>query len=190
MTANAVTGARDNYLSYGFEGYISKPIVADKLEEELKKHLPESLVSYRLTEVRKNTDSEQKDEKPVIEKPASPAPAANSDFPDNCSFLDIEKGMTYCGGDKELYADMVETFRSEAKLDEIEKFYKEKDLKNYRILVHAVKSTALSIGAANLSEQAKVRSEIVKGSGTQFDPKYADIMIELIDNDKDYKMRG
>ena len=38
--------------------------------------------------------------------------------------------------------------------------------------------------------QEKVRSEIVKGRGTQFDPKYADIMIELIDQDKDYKMRG
>ncbi len=38
--------------------------------------------------------------------------------------------------------------------------------------------------------QEKVRAEIVKGRGTQFDPKFADIMIGIIDEDKDYKMRG
>ncbi len=162
MTANAVTGARDTYLSYGFEGYLSKPIVADKLEDELKKHLPKDLVSYRFTEIRKNTDSVQKTEESNAEKTDVPTPAASPDFPDNCSFLNIERGMSYCGGDKELYGDMVQTFRSEAKLKEIEKFYEEKDLQNYRILVHAVKSTALSIGAVNLSEQAKALENAAK----------------------------
>lgn len=37
--------------------------------------------------------------------------------------------------------------------------------------------------------QEVVREEIVKGTGTQFDPEYAKLMIQLIDIDKDYKMR-
>lgn len=37
--------------------------------------------------------------------------------------------------------------------------------------------------------QDYVRSEIEKGIGSQFDPKYARIMLKLIDEDKDYKMR-
>ena len=37
--------------------------------------------------------------------------------------------------------------------------------------------------------QEKVREEIVKGRGTQFDPGFADIMLSLIDEDTDYKMR-
>lgn len=37
--------------------------------------------------------------------------------------------------------------------------------------------------------QDVVRSELVKGRGTQFDPTFADIMISLIDKDPDYKMR-
>ena len=37
--------------------------------------------------------------------------------------------------------------------------------------------------------QEKVRQEIVKGIGTQFDPDYALLMLKLIDEDKDYKMR-
>ena len=37
--------------------------------------------------------------------------------------------------------------------------------------------------------QEKVREEIVKGKGTQFDPVFADIMIQMMDEDKDYSMR-
>jgi len=36
--------------------------------------------------------------------------------------------------------------------------------------------------------QSVVRAEIEKGRGTQFDPVFADIMLKMIDEDKDYKM--
>lgn len=37
--------------------------------------------------------------------------------------------------------------------------------------------------------QELVRREIEQGIGTQFDPMYAKIMLQLIDEDKDYTMR-
>ncbi len=37
--------------------------------------------------------------------------------------------------------------------------------------------------------QSVVRSEIEKGIGTQFDPRFAKIMLSIIDEDKDYKMQ-
>lgn len=37
--------------------------------------------------------------------------------------------------------------------------------------------------------QQKVREEIVKGSGTQFDPEFAKIMLHLIDLDTEYQMK-
>ena len=37
--------------------------------------------------------------------------------------------------------------------------------------------------------QATVRYEIENGRGTQFDPKFADIMLAMMDEDKDYNMR-
>ena len=39
-------------------------------------------------------------------------------------------------------------------------------------------------------EQARVRGEIEKGRGTQFAPVFADIMLQMIDDDPDYKMKG
>lgn len=46
--------------------------------------------------------------------------------------------------------------------------------------------TALS---ARTAPQEKGRSEIEKGKGYQFDKAFADIMLETIDEDKDYTMR-
>ena len=38
--------------------------------------------------------------------------------------------------------------------------------------------------------QDTVRREIVNGKGTQFDPVFADIMLKMIDDDRDFHMRG
>ena len=37
--------------------------------------------------------------------------------------------------------------------------------------------------------QERVRAEIIKGRGSQFDPRFADIMIQMIDEDIEYTMR-
>ncbi len=37
--------------------------------------------------------------------------------------------------------------------------------------------------------QARIREEIIKGSGTQFDPGFAQIMLKMIDEDTNYTMR-
>ena len=42
----------------------------------------------------------------------------------------------------------------------------------------------------DIMPQDKVREEIKKGSGTQFDPEYAQVMLSLIDEDTDYSLRG
>ena len=40
MTANAVVGAKEQYLNAGFVDYISKPIELERMEEKLRMHLP------------------------------------------------------------------------------------------------------------------------------------------------------
>ncbi|MCR4754572.1 MAG: response regulator [Lachnospiraceae bacterium] len=44
LTANAVAGSREMYLSKGCDGYLSKPISASELEEMIKEFLPEGKV--------------------------------------------------------------------------------------------------------------------------------------------------
>ena len=38
--------------------------------------------------------------------------------------------------------------------------------------------------------QEKIRSELENGKGSQFDPNFADIMLSILDEDKDYRLRG
>lgn len=45
MTANSISGARDDYLNLGFDDYLSKPIDAKRLEKLLLKFLPDRLVT-------------------------------------------------------------------------------------------------------------------------------------------------
>ncbi|MCR4788649.1 MAG: response regulator [Lachnospiraceae bacterium] len=38
--------------------------------------------------------------------------------------------------------------------------------------------------------QEKIREELEKGRGTQFDPKFADIMLDMMNEDTEYKLKG
>lgn len=42
---------------------------------------------------------------------------------------------------------------------------------------------------SGIRPQSEVRAEIARCKGTQFDPAFADIMLQMIDDDKNYKMR-
>jgi signal transduction histidine kinase/CheY-like chemotaxis protein len=44
LTANAIMGAKEEYLGIGFSDYLSKPVQAPKLESMILKYLPEELV--------------------------------------------------------------------------------------------------------------------------------------------------
>ena len=41
LTANAISGVVDEYISKGFQGYLSKPIDIEQLQKILKKYLDE-----------------------------------------------------------------------------------------------------------------------------------------------------
>lgn len=71
--------------------------------------------------------------------------------------INQEKGLAYVANDKELYIEVLEEFIEEAdeNIDEITASYEAKDWSQYIILVHALKGTALTMGAVTLSERAK-----------------------------------
>ncbi len=66
LTADAIVGARDSYISEGFTDYLSKPVIYDDLENLLKKYLDPSLI---LSEEELNAEEKPRSdnkEKPVI----------------------------------------------------------------------------------------------------------------------------
>lgn len=45
LTANAVAGCKEEYIEHGFNDYLSKPVIAEKLDNMILNYLPDSLVN-------------------------------------------------------------------------------------------------------------------------------------------------
>ncbi len=62
LTADAIVGARENYIKEGFSDYLSKPVMYEALEELLMKYLPPDLIQKEEAAVEKEDDID----KPVV----------------------------------------------------------------------------------------------------------------------------
>jgi len=59
LTANAVKGAREMFITNGFDNFVSKPIDVNEMREILKKHLPPDKVKIEITDVNAEIHSEK-----------------------------------------------------------------------------------------------------------------------------------
>lgn len=153
LTANAIVGARDEYLKEGFDDYLSKPIEVGALEAKLTKHLPKDIVSYK--EVNKQQPKAEDDTENDTQQTDTLSLKELRLLYEKCPQLHVLRGLSYCMESKAFYLSMLNEFRSGDKRQSITEAYEKEDTDNYRILVHALKSTSLSIGAQLLSEHAK-----------------------------------
>lgn len=71
LTADAIVGARDNYIKEGFTDYLSKPVMYDALEAILLKYLDTALITSK--------KDEEKESKENVEKPFVIAVSASSE---------------------------------------------------------------------------------------------------------------
>ena len=83
-------------------------------------------------------------------------------FLEKLAFLDVQTGLSYCCDSEEFYEEILRSYLQENHYKQICQFYEQEDWKNYMIEVHALKSTSLSIGATELSKEAKALEFAVK----------------------------
>lgn len=152
LTANAVAEARNGYMDEGFSDYMAKPIREEVLLTTLKKFLSKELV--------KIIGEEKLDEPLKVTEPKSQL--ALSDF------LDTATGLAYCMNDKKFYKEMLDEYVKSEKTAELKEYFENGDLEYYRITVHAVKSTSLTIGASKVSEDAKALELACKENNLNF----------------------
>ncbi len=143
LTANAVNGVREMFISAGMNDFIAKPIELSALDRALKAWLPKDLMK---------TPSEGENYPNDRRKSV---PAEKPDTGDE--LFNPETGIFYTGGDTDAYLEILEVYvrKSGEKREYIQKLFDEKSWKNYVIEVHALKSTSMTIGSKLLSERAK-----------------------------------
>ena len=155
LTASAMAGMREIYLREGFDDYLSKPIEVSELESILERHLPPGIVSFEVEGQEKTVETPAQVEKEEIVGEDEFLKGEKKKFAEICPDINLETGLKYCMDSKSFLIQMFTTFTDAKRAEKIQEAFDSADWKNYQILVHALKSTSLSIGAESLSEQAK-----------------------------------
>ena len=142
LTANAISGAREGYLAAGFDDYLTKPIDAIKLEDMLIHYLPPEKILAPNNESSNAVEPEQKTELP--------------EWLYEIDEIDVNSGLKHCG-DEEAYLETLKIYGdySATGADEIEGFWRARDIANTTVKVHALKSTSRAIGAESLGTLAE-----------------------------------
>ena len=170
LTANAVAGAKEQYLKEGFTNYLAKPIRERALMDMLRQYLPEELVETPETQESENAAAIESD--PLAKR-----------FPS----LDVSMGMGYCMNDETFFLEVVGTYVDEDKREVLAREYTAESWKNYQTYIHALKSTSLYIGAVKLSEHAKALemaakdsdAAYIRGHHDEVMTEYGELLLEL-----------
>jgi PAS domain S-box-containing protein len=141
LTANAVSGMKEMFLANGFNGFLSKPILMQELDKILKEWMsPEKITLYKRPETA-DTDETYDSFIQDVEKIGE---------------IDTEIGLNQVMGNKGIYRNTLAIFYKKliSICDNMTASLDAKDIKNFTISVHAMKSMLAIIGAAELSETA------------------------------------
>ena len=97
--------------------------------------------------------------------------------------IDKAIGLKYCEQDEELYDSLLDQYveESKEKRSQLDEYLNAKDMKNYAIIVHALKSTSRMIGAIRLSEHARALELSAKEGNVEYvENHHEDTMAEYM----------
>ena len=148
LSANAVNGAREMFLSKGFDGFISKPVQGKDFADCLSRHLKKELLKIVQAGQSGAENAGATDEASECAVPED-FPALPKDR------LDVQKAVEAAGGFS-TWLKAAKTFASsiQEKADVIQSYFQDRNYKDYTIQVHALKSASRIVGAEKLSALA------------------------------------
>ena len=68
--------------------------------------------------------------------------------------IDTAQGMGFCMEDEDIYREILEEYLNSEKTQLLEECFVNKNWKDYKVYIHAVKSTSKTIGANKISDMA------------------------------------
>ena len=145
LTANAVDGTRDLFLSEGMNDFVAKPIELKVIVSKLRSWLPEEKILKRKD---MPADNDQAAVKTQVQS------EKNSDI--TIEGLNVEAAMKLLGSEKLFWAVLKEYYRViDKKYNMIKEYESKEQWKEYTIEVHALKSASRQVGAMELATVAE-----------------------------------
>ena len=142
FSSNMLPGMRQKYLNASFDAYLAKPVDGNELEKTLYTFLPENLIRRKSneeffeSEMKQHNITENSEEEKILNR---------------------DMGLKYCMQDEQVYREILTLFKesSDEKMQELETAFAESDYVKYRLYAHGLKTTSLTVGAIQVSEDAK-----------------------------------
>jgi len=146
LTANAVSGAKEMFMLNGLNDFLSKPIETGNLTAILREWLPPEKIE----------DQNEKPPDTVYDDGTAQNQDSFLDRVKKINGINTEIGLSRVSGLEDMYCETVELFHKKlsAECAKMEEFLSNKDLHNFAISVHGMKSSLSTIGAMELSETA------------------------------------
>jgi CheY-like chemotaxis protein len=164
LTANALSGMQEMFISKGFNDYLAKPIDISKLNALMEKWIP--------SEKRIKTTGE----------PAAEAPVTSGAFNGKVlAGIDISKGLDRCQSDL-IYLDILRSYAGSMPgfLDSLRNLSPEK-LGAYAVTFHGIKGASYQICADETGRQAEVLEKAAKAGDWETIKKNNGIFIETME---------
>ena len=132
LTADAVSGAKEKYISEGFVDYIAKPFTKDQIKEKLELIFKDEISSKESTGINLDNNKEE-----YLEE----------------NGIDYKKGIELFGS-MDMYNSMLSDWYKESnnKFEKIKLYMFKNDMSNYATLVHSLKSDSKYFGFNKLAE--------------------------------------
>ena len=153
LTADAIGGVKERLLAEGFDDYLGKPLNIKQLERVLLKLIPEDNL---IRKERPTTENEE----PPTEKELQIRQTITT-LESRLPGMDVELGMGRCGNEEGEYLQILKIAYEygESRMKQLREFQAKKAYEDYGIKVHSLKSTALNIGAVEVSKMAQAQEE-------------------------------
>ena len=154
LTANTIVGEKEKYLAKGFDDFLSKPIIPEKLDAMVLKYLPAKFIQTGNPEKDKQQNEPDIQEIDTKKTTKSLQMTVIEQIGERLPDINLETGMATCSGDADFYLELLSDFAELSIKEELVQYYADGDFKNYNIRVHGFKNSAYSIGAKALGDLA------------------------------------
>ncbi|SFB06831.1 Signal transduction histidine kinase [Acetitomaculum ruminis DSM 5522] len=168
LSANAVNGAKELFLSSNMNDFIAKPIAMSDMTQKLLRWLPpEKIIKDTVKKEEFYEDSEQAriDELPM-------------------DVINTEKAMSYVKHDEEQYKVVLTVYKEEiaSKKDGIRNDIANGRLEAAKSKLHVLRNSSRNIGADDLADIAYLMEEAAGKEDMEFIEKHLDELFENIDS--------
>jgi HPt (histidine-containing phosphotransfer) domain-containing protein len=171
LTANAIAGNEEMFLSKGFQAFLSKPIEIDRLDMIIRQWVRDKEQEELYFEHQKEASSKQVSDFINCQRDSAPRRSGidRRSLNKGITGLDMAQGLERFGGEEDIYLNVLHSYvKNTPHLLESIKGVTGDNLADYAIAVHGIKGSSQGICADEFADIAETLEKAAKAGDYDF----------------------